>query len=456
MNRMILVGILMGTFVHADTIYIHNESDSTFWGATYYIDGHLDRQSAPQEIRPHTTASFERPAFRFDLGGRRFIFSFLKENLKPTLTLDEYHILGNQNIAGNWGDNFYVAFEKGHLECYNRAHWVLFRPVKQHVISPLIACVSALTTGQLRKLFAKPPYDTMQATFRKEITMPAQEKEYRAKRMKKVRAAIQQLTGIAVNDSTEITIAACMSGGGERSALATTGFLVGLEQTNLLNTFTYCATLSGSTWAVGSWTHFGISPSKYQQKIVAQTQKGIITSDFSPVDLGAHLFKKLCFGRSLSLSDMYGGALGHVFLHDAGKSPYEIYLSDQVARIEDGNWLFPIYTGMLTKRPYQWVEFNPYRVGSNYLGGDIPSWAFNREFLNGTSVHTQNGEPPESLGFLFGIFGYAVGVNIQEMFKHFENEIKPEFIAQILTKGLEAEMGRLASCRQNMELYLRR
>lgn len=435
--NLIFVFLLFFTQICADIIYVHNESDISFHAATYYINAQLKRVSEVKEILPHTTVPFERPGFTFDLRGRRLLFSVLKSDLTQTITQDQYRLLGSQDIAGTRGDNFYVDLVKGHLESFNTINWNFFQPIKKKLVNPLIASVAALTSGQLKKFYEKAPYNRMQAKFRQETTLPVEEMQYRSKRLPKVVDAINKITGNSLQKGQELVIAACISGGGQRSALATAGFFAGIEQTGLLDCITYISTLSGSTWALSSWVHSGLSAQAFTQLIIKQCAKGLITKEFSPVKLGDYLFKKFVFGRPLSLTDVYGASLGHMFLSET--NPYSIYLSDQVQRIENGSWPFPIYTGMLTKKPYQWVEFNPYRIGSPYLGGDIPSWAFGRPFLNGVSTDTT---PPEPLGFMLGIFGYAIGVSVSDVLTIYEKQIKPEFMQKILLSFAQGDIAR--------------
>lgn len=437
MKLRIIIPILISfSYLYPDTIFVHNESEVPFFAATYYINHNLKRVSLVKYVLPHTRVEFERPKIKFDLGGRRLIFSVRQDDLPPQITQDQYRLLGSQDIAGTRGDNFYVDLVKGHLEAFNRVNWNFWQPIRRKTIDPLVTSVAAITSGALKKLYEKSPYKDETATFRVSTSMPQEEINYRSKRLPKTKKAINKLTNGALKNNQDLVIALCCSGGGERSALATAGFFVGLEKSDLLDTITYIATLSGSTWALSSWVNSGVSASDFKNVIVKQCQKGLV-ADLSATKMGDYLFKKFAFGRPLALTDIYGAALGHIFLNET--DPYSVYLNAQVQKIENGSRPFPIYTGMLTKKPYEWVEFNPYRIGSNYLGGDIPSWAFGRPFLNGTSTDKTS---PEPLGYMLGIFGYAIGVSASDVLQMYEKKIKPEFMQKIVLSFAQGDLAR--------------
>ena len=75
----------------------------------------------------------------------------------------------------------------------------------------------------------------------------------------------------------------------------------------------------------------------------------------------------------------------------------------------------PIYTCISAESNASerlWYEFTPYEVGASWLNAYIPTWAFGRKFNNGASVMNA---PEQSLGTLFGTFGLAVGVTLQNL-----------------------------------------
>jgi cytosolic phospholipase A2 len=78
----------------------------------------------------------------------------------------------------------------------------------------------------------------------------------------------------------------------------------------------------------------------------------------------------------------------------------------------DGVLPFPIYIAIeTTLLPYEWIEFNPFEMGSSYLSAYIPVWAFGRTFNNGTST---NRPPQQTLGYLLDIFGSAFEITLQD------------------------------------------
>ena len=431
--------LIISPLILADTIYIHNKSDITVYGAPYKTSTISKRTQAPKAIKPHSSATFERPSFSFDLSGRRFAFSARQQDITPSLTEDALRLLRTQDISGPLNDNFYIDLVKGHLEGFNAINWRFYQPIKNKVITPVLANLAALTTGQLRKNYLIPPYNAMNAQLRVGTGLSAQEKAYRKKRSPATHSALQRFTQTAITPGKEPVVAACISGGGLRSALAATGFLNGLEKIGLFDGITYISTLSGSTWALGSWISLQMSLAGYKNKLISQANAGLFNPKFTLGNLKDALFKKFVLGRPISMVDVYGLSLGSIFLNNNNNNPDTIYLSEQTKRTATATIPYPIYTGMLTKKPYEWVEFTPDEIGCNYLGGYVPSWAFGREFINGASTHNT---PPESLGFMYGIFGYAIGLNLGELVAYAKKSL-PSFLFTILnTTAEETPLGR--------------
>jgi hypothetical protein len=71
----------------------------------------------------------------------------------------------------------------------------------------------------------------------------------------------------------------------------------------------------------------------------------------------------------------------------------------------------PIFTAILGQTdPYEWAEFTPFDIGSDYLHAWIKPDAFGKKFKNGESFDKTS---PEDMAYLLGLFGsaYAFGLN---------------------------------------------
>lgn len=185
---------------------------------------------------------------------------------------------------------------------------------------------------------------------------------------------------------------------------------------------------------VAPWTYLGISLTDFKKQLIPRVKDDLFKVDFSLDELGQALLEKVAFGQPISLVDLYGGILARKLLAKGADDPYQIELTSQTRRVSDGHWMYPIYTAIVTKKPYEWLEFTPHEVGSDYLGGYIPQWAFGRKFFNGVS---QDFAPPQSLGFLMGIWGSAFAANVKEVLTNFEKKIKPRFLLNILQSGAQ-------------------
>lgn len=438
MQRLLLpaLALFLYNFEYADVIVVHNQTNVPVYGATYTGRKVFTRLSDPKVMSPQSTTEFERPEFTLDLSSRVLLVSTRKDDLKTNLTQDQYLLLTSQDISTLSGDTFYLDLYKDKLEIFNSINWRFWQPVRRNVLSPLLASFAAMKSKTFRALFETEKSKKNKGKFRESTALAPEEKDYLTVRKPRVKRALEKTLRTKINSDDPLIIATCCSGGGIRSALATMGFFSGLEKTQLLDTITYATTLSGSTWALNGWLANGKTATTYKNTLIQQCTKPLFGKAFEATELSRHLFQKFVFGHPLSLVDVYGAALGSLFF----TKPYQTVLSDQAELIKKGTYCFPIYTAILTKTPYQMIEFNPFRIGCDYLGGDIAPWAFGQEFIRGSS--TQH-SPEEPLGFLLGIFGYAIGVNVTEALKYAEKSIQPQFLTSILQKGVTTtDLGR--------------
>lgn len=377
---------------------------------------------------------------KWDLGSRELAISILGDLLKPEISGDELHLLARQNIANPLFDNFYVAFVEGKIAAFNHINWKVIQPIISKT-KKAINVLLAATIGQLRKLWQEIPYNSMQASVRLGGGgLCDQEKKYVETRRKKVNTALKKMGIKNIAPGSEPIIANLGSGGGVRSTVAFNGSKNGLDKIGLLGGIMYESTLSGATWETAPSMHFNFSPAQFKDFLKKRLPDGLINTRFSIPALGSYMFKKFVFDKPLSMVDIYGGALTSLFLDNAkGASSYDIFLSSQANVIADGNRPLPIYNAITSYQPYIWVSFTPYEVGSDALGGFIPPWALGRHFINSASI---NYVPQESLGYLMGTFGYAIGINLKEALTVIGKELRPEFLLDMLKAAGSVQIGK--------------
>lgn len=431
---MLIVTVVTMFFpIYADTVNLHNESDISLYAAPYYTYTKNAQQVSPaKKLVPHSNTPFERPKIKWDTGTRELAISIIPDLLKPEITGDELHLLAKQGIANPAFDNFYVVFVEGKIASFNRINWEVIQPVLKKTRAAINVLLAA-TIGQLRKLWEKPPYNTQQASVRLGGQgLCAEEKKYVEQRRSKAFAALKRMRIKNISPGNAPIIASCGSGGGVRSTVAFNGSKNGLAKIGLLDAIMYESTLSGATWETGPSTHFNYSPMQFKDFLKQRLPGGLLNKRFSIAQLGSSMFKKFVFDKPLSMVDIYGGALTSLFLDSPkNKEPYEVFLSAQANTIANGNRPLPIYNAITSYQPYIWLHFTPYEVGSDALGGFVPSWAFGRSFVNSLSV---NYVPEEALGYLLGTFGYAIGINLKEALFVVGQDLRPEFLLEMLKK----------------------
>lgn len=314
-----------------------------------------------------------------------------------------------------------------------------------------------------------------QATVRIGTALGADEAAYLIKRTDRVKQVLQTLLAMELNSNQVPRIAFCASGGGYRAMLNTLGslqaandqtkrnrslatvaqllgssavrkFIVLLAQyftawfgggvptlplpadthsVTLFDATTYCAGVSGSTWALAGWIQSRSSLDAYGELVTT----GITENLFKYIDfkhVALTLSKKIAFKQPLSLIDIYGVLLARALLTGCGlDNPCEHTLSTQQEYVATGMIPFPIYTSIIGEESptYEWVEFNPFEVSCPYLNAHIPAWAFGRTFSNGVS---QDFASEQSLGYCMGIWGSAMSMNAREFLNVMEPHLGSE------------------------------
>lgn len=327
------------------------------------------------------------------------------------------------------------------------------------------------------------------ATVRTGNALGDQEQAYLKKRLPKVKDALEKITGLQLTDAQVPRIAICTSGGGCRAALATLGWMQGMEvqpqkrgtlstiitalhatpilsyllkviaswlgvqqptQTpnnniveasplSLVDATTYFSTLSGSAWAISGLQHSRMTPSHYLAHVSAQlTQPFLANIDVE--EIAYEILEKYAYGQPISLIDIYGGILAHKFLHQLGTADESSITMDSYTSLADtAQSPLPIHAATIDDQgTLKWAEFTPYEVGSSDLNAFIPTWAFGRKFSEGISVDLA---PAQSLGYAMGIWGSALSASAKEFF----NLIVEPQLDSVTTNYLESAFGSIVA-----------
>lgn len=261
------------------------------------------------------------------------------------------------------------------------------------------------------------------AQVRDDASLCHQEEAYVCKRkLLHVKPTVEHVLGGTIPNNKIPTIAIVASGGGVRAMMTILGVLKGLELLGLLNAVTYISTLSGSTWAVGSWLSSGKSLSEIcddlTSRIPALTKPNMIATAARCMKSDIPSSVRQYFSQNHTLVDYYGSILLQGLL---GFDPFNpdiqpTYLSRQLDNhTACADVPFPIYTTISfdSDSHHSWYECTPHEFGKTF--GDnvhyIPIWALGRHFNGG---YSQDFAPEISFGTLLGTFGSAFGISCKE------------------------------------------
>lgn len=224
-------------------------------------------------------------------------------------------------------------------------------------------------------------------------------------------------------------VAALGSGGSVRAAIAFLAFLLALEKIGVLKYVQYVATVSGSSWPVVRWQLY----QKSLSDVYDELRDRLSWLDIAIKPIYDDLKEKTDWKRYVSLCDAWGCALEQVFLGtknmlcnvcgDNGPNALCVRLSDLVSAIKSGEYPYPIFTSVLgdTKPPYEWVEFTPHAIGSNYLKTWINPDDFGKKFDNGKCVG--DNYHGEYLGYLLGLWGAFYAVDAYDVVNAIRQEL---------------------------------
>ena len=266
-----------------------------------------------------------------------------------------------------------------------------------------------------------------------------EEQSFVDKRMVKIASAQKQHFGI----DSPLKIGLCFSGGGNRAMLASLGFLLGAEETGLLDSSLYNAGLSGSTWTVSPWSYLSLkkdmSLSAFKDQLVKGLNKGMLPTGgmFSPPmigddalpSFGINFAKRFAYDQKITTIDAYGGLIGNYSLAPVGSKRLEAKWSTMTDLLEDGNIPYPMGAAVSYKdgqtveagltSEYYWFEVGPFGVGSDAVGSYVPVYAFGSQFSNGRPVDNYRGKAPEyPISYYEGVFGSAYAASANEIVDH--------------------------------------
>lgn len=426
---------LMASGIRADKITVKNESDFDWYVGIYYYQTKKTERSGTSKLIPARTSEvFERPPSKGLplIGPERYLaFSLNPGDLKEQLTSSEFHLLGNTKIGTEQGTTFYLALEKGHFAGFNPLEWKVVEPLKKK-LAGIVDTLDDLVLGQIRRKYTIGPYATMRAAVRQGTSLPPQEIEYRNKRKNTVKAELENFLGMRIADNEVPVIGIAASGGGYRAMLGTAGAAIAAEQ--LLRCSYYIAGLSGGTWFIGPWMQSGLTPSAFAATIPPKITRDFVSAPADVVHLFQSLLMRFAFKQPLSPVNIFGRLLAVNIMTGIKNGLFNTYLSDQAEMVKDGKSIFPIYTAVATKLPYQWVEFTPYEMGGDYFGGYIPMWAFGAPFLDGQQQYYT---PPFNLHYILAITGSAFAARLSQALGLFEKKIPIEALRKALVSGAE-------------------
>jgi len=415
-----------------DTITVNNTLSEGVWAAVYQQKGDAKRTTQPQFIAGNSKIQMQRPSLSFGYD-RELAFDYTPDRLQPSVSYQAFKEIPHTNIGykrGMWKTkpNFYISKKEGRTKGYSSFEWNVWKPVKVHVgVYTIPEKVQKALQHTLHSI-KNNPYKAQVADVRQGNGLCAQERAYLAVRAPKVKRGLEQFLGRSLDGKYIPKVAIVGSGGGYRAMVCTLGSLIGAQKTGLLDATTYISALSGSTWALAGWlSHresieefkFALIP-KMMQRGVSQLPgilKGITLRESNLI--AQALLTKMAFTQPITLVDLYGAFLANSLFSDFDESRQLVHLSEQAARIQSGDFPFPIYTCVRGESAAPtdscWYEFTPYEVGAAWMGSGmyVPTWAYGRKFVDGHSVDFA---PEQSLGYLMGTWGSAFAARFDQMY----------------------------------------
>lgn len=279
-------------------------------------------------------------------------------------------------------------------------------------------------------------------------SMGYEEKKMITQRLKTCKAAIENLLGKKITSQQVPRMAVCCSGGGVRAAIATSGFLAGLEQEKVLPCVAYASELSGSTWTVAPWMYTNDDFCTFYPNLIKRITHGFLhTSPATGIKdlknalptIAYYFIKKLIFNEIPTVIDIYGYCLALTLFDEGLKDHYlTVDLADQKAFLQDGSRPFPLYSAVIPhddNEHYSWVTFSPDETSILDFYTAVPTWSYGREFNKGASTTFA---PPLTGGFLLGLWGSALSISCEEMYRMVLDSLEPKSLFKPLKQILES------------------
>ena len=407
--------LLMFTYsyiVPGEAITIHNHTLHPVYAAAYKVGktlcgesiGPAERQSLITKIAAQGNETVDRPAFHL-LRNRELCLSIRQHDLKEGLTPEEYIETVKFPIGRLDSSTCHIAEDENTLKGYSPLNWHIFEPIFAETHKATHAIMRSL-----RQEYNTYPYAKTDAHVLYDASLSQEERSAVTNRRARACKRIARITGIPVTQDNVPCSVVCASGGGMRAALCAYGFTEGLKKTKLLRTITHYIALSGSTWFLNDWLSYNGPKNQYHEHFMqALTQAHL----FPPTAVTRQLLRKSIFGQDTSIVDLYSVFLAHTFFSQE-KDPEAKHLSTIVQKVKRGGYPFPLCTALEASADHHWLEFTPYDVRSGTLNFRLPTWAFGRKFVNGTSIDKA---PELPLGFFMGMCGSALSGNLEEIYQ---------------------------------------
>jgi len=246
---------------------------------------------------------------------------------------------------------------------------------------------------------------------RQSSDISGQEKKALIKRFPLIKVTIEKLTGQSLDQNYIPEVGIVCSGGGCRSAIASLGFINGIKE--IIDTCSHISTLSGSTWMLGALLSYDKSLKEFTDNFQKRLERGVNVKDFEMKKIFWALWNKWWTNnQKISITDIYGCILAHLFLKDQKQ-----ILSSAGQNVLMGSTPIPILTaGIDNKSPREYCEVSPFECGSiNFLKAWVNTIAAGKIFDDGDSDDQAH---EQKLDFWLACCGSAYAFGLSDAIKY--------------------------------------
>lgn len=252
------------------------------------------------------------------------------------------------------------------------------------------------------------------------------------------RESLIELIGEEYREKELPRISFCFSGGGYRAMVSSLGFMQGAEEIGLLPATSHVATLSGSAWMLAYllvMMHVrDCSVEEAGRVLKEKLSSHILDVDTFNVEQVLEKVLDLFDKRgAVEWADIWGILLANTIFSDL-KKPQHVDFSVIRDALNDSDCTFPFPLFALALSdvfPYEWLEVNPFVIGSDYLGCYIPTNFFDSPFKSG-GCYRQLAE--RSLGWFLAMFGSAQNLSLGDFLIIFAKEKNNPFLVSLFQK----------------------